>query len=134
MTRPLILVVDDDEHDREIYGKMLWYNGFDVIFAEDGAAGLRLARERRPDLLLLDLVMPRMDGLSVCARLKESARTSSIPVIALTGLKRPGLGEKVVETGCLKYLEKPASPVQVLHEIETVIGRAPPASPELDAG
>lgn len=132
MTRQRILVVDDDAHDREIYGKMLWYNGFDVIFAENGAEGLRLAREQRPDLMLMDVVMPGLDGLTLCARLKEQGGTAAIPVILLTGLRRPGLARRAADTGCLRLLEKPVSPLEVLREIEDVVGRPPPASPDAD--
>ena len=132
MERQRILVVDDDPHDREIYGKMLWYNGFDVIFASDGAEGLRLACERAPDLVLLDLVMPGLDGLTLCDRLKRQAGTEDIPVILLTGMRRPGLARRAQDTGCLRVLEKPVAPLDVLHEIEGVVGRPPPASPDAD--
>lgn len=126
--RPLVLVVEDDRHDWEIYGKILWYNGFDVLCAADGVTGLRLARERRPDLVLLDLALPEMDGLELCRRLKQPASTPAVPVVVLSARSRARFGEEARGAGCDRYLEKPQSPLQVLHEVEKVIGPAPPGA------
>lgn len=126
--RPLVLVVEDDPHDWEIYGKLLWYNGFDVLCAADGAEGLQLAQDCRPDLVLLDLGLPEMDGLELCRRLKQHSATPDVPVVVLTARSKASFGQQARLVGCERYLEKPQSPLQVLHEVERVIGRAPPGA------
>ncbi len=127
--RPLILVVEDNAHEQEIYGRILWYNGFDVVFASDGAEALRLAQQNRPDLALLDLVLPEVDGLTVAARLKRSPATASMPILVLSGLPAQEMAATARKFGCVRYLEKPTSPVGVLHAVEDVIGRAPSPAP-----
>lgn len=123
--RQLVLVVEDDVHDWEIYGKLLWYNGFDVICTANGRDGLRLAREHHPDLVLLDMRLPGLDGLEVCRRLKADADLAGIPVIMLTGRSRQKYGKPAMEAGCHEFLEKPQSPLELLHHIESLIGRPP---------
>ena len=123
--RPLILVVEDNRHDWEIYGKILWYNGYDVLYASDGEAGLRLAHENQPDLILLDLIMPKLDGMTLCKELKSDPATTHIPIVVLSGRPENEVGAEATRAGCAKYLEKPASPVDVLHHVEDLIGRAP---------
>lgn len=123
-----MLVVEDEPHDWEIYGKMLWYNGFDVLYARDGAEGLDLARDYQPDLVLLDLGLPGMDGLELCRRLKDGSRKSEIPVLVLTARSERKYGDAARRAGCARYLEKPKTPLQVLSEVESVIGQAPPGA------
>ncbi len=128
LKRQLVLVVEDDPHDREIYGRVLWYNGFDVLFAHDGVEGLEMAQAHHPDLVLLDLMIPRLDGLQFCGILKDDEATSDIHVIVLSGRPEAEMGAAAREAGCCRYLEKPVSPVRVLHEVESRIGRPPPAT------
>jgi two-component system, cell cycle response regulator DivK len=123
--RPRILVVDDDPDDREIYGRILCYNGFDVVFAADGATALDRAERYPPDLVLLDLCLPDMSGLGVLDSLRERLHLELTPVVALSGLRQHDLGGKVRAAGCARYIEKPASPVAVLHSVEDLIGKAP---------
>jgi CheY-like chemotaxis protein len=123
--RPLVLAIEDNPHDWEIYGKILCYNGFDVMHAADGLEGLNAARRSMPDLILLDLMIPEIDGLEVCRRLKTDPRTSAIRVIVLSSRERDRWEPLAREAGCDSYLEKPISPVEVLHEVEQLIGRAP---------
>jgi len=125
--RPLVLVVEDDPHDWEIYGKILWYNGFDVFYAADAEAGYRLAREHRPDLILLDLMLPKVDGLSLCRQLKDDPSLCDVPIIVLSGRPFSEFGQTALDLGCRAYLEKPIGPVEVLHRVEELIGRAPPS-------
>lgn len=131
MRRQLVLVVEDDAHDREIYGQVLWYNGFDVLFARDGVEAVAMARAHQPDLVLLDLMIPRLDGLRVCRLLKEDPETAGIPVMVLSGRRRNEMEAAARAAGCCRYLEKPVSPVVALHEVEEQIGRAPLPTPEL---
>lgn len=123
--RQLVLVVEDNAHEREIYGRILWYNGFDVIYALDGDSALRIADEQRPDLVLLDLGLPDVPGLQVCEQLRQRACMTDVPVIVLSGMARDRHGPQLRRAGCTQYLEKPASPIAVLHEVERFIGRAP---------
>jgi two-component system, cell cycle response regulator DivK len=124
--RQVVLVLEDSPHDWEIYGNVLLYNGFDVLYAADGETGLAMARERSPDLILIDLGLPKMDGLTVCRKLKRDPRTAAIPVVFLTARSRREFEGRAQEAGCVGFLEKPINPVAVLHEVERLIGRAPP--------
>jgi CheY-like chemotaxis protein len=125
--RPLILAVEDEPEHWEIYGKMLWYNGFDVVRAVDGEEGLELAHAARPDLIMLDIMLPKLDGLELCGRLKGDPETAEIPVVILSGRSRSELGARASDLDCASYLEKPIGPLDVLHEVERLVGRAPPA-------
>lgn len=124
-SRQLILAVEDDREDWRIYGKMLWYNGFDVIHASSGEDGLRLARSEHPDAVLADLMLPGMNGIDLCRALKRDPGCSDIPVIMLTARSYREFGAAAEEAGCDLFLEKPVGPVEVLHVIEERIGRAP---------
>jgi CheY-like chemotaxis protein len=124
--RPLILLVEDDAHDREIYGKTLWYNGFEVITGQDGVEAVELAREHRPDLIVVDLLLPRMNGIEVCRRLRSDPATANVPIIALTARAESEFGLLARDAGCSVYLEKPITPFNVLREVEKILGRAPP--------
>jgi len=123
--RQLVLVVEDNAHEREIYGRILWYNGFDVVFALSGEDALQIADEQRPDLVLLDLGLPDVSGLRVCEQLRQRAYMANVPVIVLSGMARERHGPQLRRAGCTQYLEKPASPIAVLHEVERFIGRPP---------
>jgi len=123
--RKLVLVIDDNDAERELYGRLLWYNGFDVAYAETGEEGVELARKEPPDLVLLDMMLPGIDGLEVCNRIKHDTPATSVPVVALSARKERELGAAARSLGCAKYLEKPISPLEVLYEVEQLIGRAP---------
>lgn len=123
--RPLVLVVEDDENDWEIYGKILWYNGYDVAYAADGEGGLRLARSRKPDLVLLDMMLPGMDGLELCRRIREDRALERIPIIMLTARSIQDIGAQARAAGCTRLLEKPHSPVELFHLVESLVGRPP---------
>jgi two-component system, cell cycle response regulator DivK len=125
VTRPLVLAIEDNPHDWEIYGRILCYNGYDVMHATDGEQGLDLARRHVPDLVLLDLTIPRLDGLDVCRLLKSEPYTSSIAVMVLSSRDRERWEPLARAAGCDAYLEKPISPMDVLHKVERAIGRAP---------
>lgn len=123
--RPLVLVVEDNPHDWEIYGKILWYNGFDVLYAADGTEGLRLSLEHLPDLVLLDVGLPDMTGLELCDELRGHDGSASIPVVILSARPRAEYEPRALRAGCALYMEKPAGPLDVLKEVERLIGRPP---------
>lgn len=125
--RPLIVVAEDDVRDWELYGKLLWYNGYDVLHARDGEEALDLVQEHHPDLVILDLMMPKLSGIEVCKRLKQSPATKDIPAIALSARAQWEMGPEAREAGCTAYLEKPIGPLTVLHTVEKMIGTPPPA-------
>lgn len=122
--RPLVLIADDDPEDLQIYGRILWYNGFEVVEAHDGDSALALALEHTPDLVLLDLLMPGRTGIDVCRELRD--RGFSGPVLALTARPERDFGRDARKAGCTGYLEKPINPLDVLHRIEELVGRPPP--------
>jgi CheY-like chemotaxis protein len=124
--RPVVLLVEDDPHDRHIYGRTLWYNGFDVVEGSDGAEALLLAREHGPDVILVDLLLPVLNGIEVCRRLKADPATADIPVIALTARSELEFGLLARDAGCMRYLEKPIGPLKVMEAVEAVVGRPPP--------
>lgn len=125
--RQLVIMAEDERHDWEIYGKILWYNGFDVLHAEDGEEALRLIRSRLPDLIILDLMLPKVDGLEICRRVKAENATEGIPVIALSARSEGEYGSRARAAGFTGYLEKPIGPLAVLRTVEELIGRPPPA-------
>lgn len=132
--RPLILLVEDDLHDGEIYGKTLWYNGFDVVHAEDGEKALDLARRHIPDLVLVDLLLPRMNGIELCRQLRQDPNLRDVPMIALTGRAESEYGLLARDAGCSGYLEKPIGPFAVLKAVEKAIGRAPSPGDDVPRG
>lgn len=125
----LILLVEDDRHEQAIYGDLLWYNGFDVVYVATAEQGYWLAREGEPDLIILDLNLPDGDGLMLCRRLKADPRTSSIPVVALSARPEEPYGALALRAGCARYLAKPKPPVEVVEEVIRLIGAPPPGGP-----
>jgi CheY-like chemotaxis protein len=100
-----ILVVEDSMAIRHENERVLIKTGYEVIGAEDGPSALRLAREQKPDLILLDLMLPKMSGPEVLRRLKRDARTANIPVVVVSGLSERNR-QKLLEEGAEEYLEK----------------------------
>jgi DNA-binding response OmpR family regulator len=101
---PTVLVIDDDRVFRDRLHRFLEKEGFRVVTASDGADGLRLAREKRPNLITLDLVMPSLDGWGVLKGLKADHELADIPVMMITIVDNPGLGHSL---GAVEYLTKP---------------------------
>ena len=119
----LLLLVDDEASVRKTVGRRLEREGFRVLTAESGEEGLRLAQEQLPDLILLDIMMPKMKGRDVCARLKAEPKTARIPVIFLSAL---GLADHVkggMEMGADDYIVKPFEPDELKNRIAVVLAR-----------
>jgi two-component system phosphate regulon response regulator PhoB len=108
-----ILVVEDEAHIRRVLEYNLKLDGFEVYLAEDGAAGLKLARENSPDLILLDWLMPVMNGLQVLAELKTDSSTEHIPVFMLTAKGMLNDVTQAIEMGADDYITKPFNPIQL---------------------
>jgi two-component system, cell cycle response regulator DivK len=107
MANELILVVDDNEQNRRLTRKVLQFAGFRTLEAAGGIQGLSLAVEHRPDLVLMDIRMPDMNGAEVLQKLREDERTAPIPVVALTSSTMKGDRERFLADGFDGYLEKP---------------------------
>lgn len=119
-----VLVVEDDSDTREIWQTILIHRGYAVLGAADGPAGLELAREQKPDLILMNLSMPQLDGLTTTMLLRQDPVTSGIPIIACTGFIRNDGEDRAEEAGCDAYLEKPCEPSRLVAEVEKFIGPA----------
>lgn len=120
----LVLIVEDDEDSRFVYRAILENQGFTVVLATSGDEGLRIARERRPDAILMDVSIPGMDGWTATQRLKEDPDTSAIPVIVITAHAFPEDRHRAVTVGSDGFLTKPCEPRDVLAEIERQIRAA----------
>jgi two-component system cell cycle response regulator DivK len=117
-----ILVVEDDPDNRRIVAKVLSVEGYDVIEATDGIEALAQARAERPDLILMDLALPNVDGWEATRRLKSDPETRSIPVVALTAVAMRGDEEQARAAGCDDYLPKPARPAAIRAVVKKYTG------------
>jgi CheY-like chemotaxis protein len=119
-----VLIVDDDEAMAEVLSTRLTQQGFQTLTAHSGQEGLAIARQTRPDLILLDLRLPDRDGFDVCAELDESQETTGIPIIILSGMARPDVIRKSRAAGCRYYVRKPYDPNALLLLIQQAIGES----------
>jgi two-component system, cell cycle response regulator DivK len=122
--RKTVLLVEDNEDNLVVYRTILEHVGFSVIEARDGEEGVSQARARRPDIILMDISIPKMDGWEATERLKADRETSAIPIIALTAHALEEDRLKAMEAGCDGYLAKPVEPRRVVQEVEKFIGPA----------
>ena len=102
-----ILVIDDDDNFRGLLIALLKMDGHEPLGAEDGSSGIELARETNPDLILLDALMPGMDGFKTCEAMKTDNDLKKIPVIMLTSLEKVSDAERAFESGANEYIAKP---------------------------
>ena len=124
---PLVLVVDDFQDNREMYAEFLRFSGLRVEEASNGLEALDKSFALLPDLVVMDLSLPGIDGWEATRRLKADARTKNIPVLALTGHALAGYSEGAREAGCDAFVTKPCLPEELLAEIKRVLdGRARP--------
>jgi CheY-like chemotaxis protein len=118
---PLVLVVDDYEDIRVLYAEYLHAAGFRTECAEDGAIAIARAHALRPDLIVMDLDMPNLDGREAIRQLKADPATRDIVIIALTGREVMDHGQRVYEVGCDEYLTKPLSPDALAAAVRTAL-------------
>lgn len=117
-----ILVVEDTEDNRQILRDLLGMAGYELIEAHDGAEGVVKAAEHRPDLILMDIQMPIMDGYEATRRIKADPDLKAIPVIAVTSYALSGDEDKARAAGCDDYIAKPYSPRQMLAKVRGIVG------------
>ena len=121
--RPLVLVVDDYQDAREMYAEYLSFSGFRVAEAGTGVEALEKAFELQPDVILMDLSLPGMDGWAATRRLKTDDRTRHIPVVALTGHALAGASEGARQAGCDAFVTKPCLPDELVLQVRRMLER-----------
>ena len=124
---PLVLIVDDFEDNREMYAQYLRFHGYEIAEADNGQEALKQAAALLPDVIVMDLSLPGMDGWEATRRLKQEPLTRDIPVIALTGHALTGSEHTAREAGCDTFLTKPCAPAVLGQEIRKML---PGAAPE----
>ena len=113
-----ILIIEDNEKNRYLVTFLLQSHGYEVIEAVDGRSGIDLALETLPDLILLDIQLPGMDGYMIAQQLRQQDALEQTPIVAVTSYAMVGDRERVLEAGCTGYLEKPINPDTFIREIE----------------
>ena len=118
-----ILIVEDNEMNRDMLSRRLARRGYQIVLAVDGGEGIAMATAESPDLILMDMSLPVVDGWEATRRLKAEAPTRAIPVIGLTAHAMAGDREKVLAAGCDDYDTKPIELPRLLQKIEALLGR-----------
>ena len=121
-TMPKILLVEDNEMNRDMLSRRLKRRGYEISIAVDGAEGLKMTATETPDLVLMDMSLPVMDGWEATRQIKADPATKSIPVIALTAHAMSGDREKALSAGCDDYDTKPIELPRLLSKIEAFLG------------
>jgi CheY-like chemotaxis protein len=116
-----LLLVEDNEMNRDMLSRRLLRKGYEIVMAVDGAEGVALAKAQVPDLILMDISLPVMDGLEATRQIKADAQTAKIPVIALTAHAMSEDREKALAAGCEDYDTKPIELPRLLEKIETLL-------------
>jgi two-component system, cell cycle response regulator DivK len=122
-----ILLVEDNEANRDMLSRRLLRKGYEVLLAMDGGEGLAMAQSQSPDLILMDMSLPVVDGWEATRRLKAQAQTREIPVIALTAHAMSGDRQKALSAGCDDFDTKPVELPRLLTKIEALLQRPRPA-------
>jgi CheY-like chemotaxis protein len=118
---PRILLVEDNEMNRDMLSRRLIRNGYEVVVAVDGQQGVEMAMSERPDLILMDMSLPVIDGWEATRRIKAEGATARIPVIALTAHAMAGDREKAMEVGCDDYDTKPVEIARLLGKMSALL-------------
>jgi len=118
-----ILLVEANEMNRDMLSRRLTRKGYDVVFAVDGAQGLSMTSSENPDIILMDMSLPVIDGWEATRQLKTNPHTQNIPVIALTAHAMSGDREKALTAGCDEYDTKPIELPRLLAKIEALLGK-----------
>lgn len=121
---PKILLVEDNEMNRDMLSRRLERKGYEVLIAMDGGQGVAMAQAEAPDLILMDMSLPVVDGWEATRRLRAEPETQSVPIIALTAHAMTGDRERAIEAGCDDYDTKPIELPRLLGKIEVLLGQA----------
>jgi len=126
--RPLVLIVEDQFELRQLYVQELTISGFDVIEAGNGLDALARSSAQYPDVILMDLSLPVLDGWEATRRLKSDSRTAHIPVVALTAHDGSGELQRATRAGCDWFVPKPCPPTDLIEEVRRVLAGSRPSS------
>ena len=118
---PKILIIDDNEENRDALSRRLQRRGFQVVLAEDGLEGMEKVRLEKPDIVLMDMNMPKLDGWEATRQLKADPATRNVPIIAVTSHAMSGDRERSLEVGCADYHTKPVEMAKLLGQIEAIL-------------
>jgi CheY-like chemotaxis protein len=118
---PKILIIDDNEENRDALSRRLQRRGFQVVLAVDGLEGMEMVRLEKPDIVLMDMNMPNLDGWEATRQLKADPATRDVPIIALTAHAMAGDRERSLEVGCADYHTKPVEMAKLLGQIEAFL-------------
>jgi CheY-like chemotaxis protein len=122
---PRILIVEDNEENRDALSRRLQRRGFEVISAADGKAGVAMAQSEKPDLVLMDMNMPELDGWEATRQIKAVPECKDLPVVALTAHALTGDRERALEVGCADYHTKPVDFSKLMTQIEALLLNKP---------
>jgi two-component system, cell cycle response regulator DivK len=122
-----VLLVEDNELNRDMLSRRLVRRGFEVLIAIDGAEGIRMTRDEHPDIVLLDMSLPVIDGLEAARQLKRDPATQNIPLLALTAHALKEDRERAFAAGCDDFDTKPVDLVRLLEKMDTLLARRRPA-------
>ena len=122
---PRILIVEDEEMNRDSLSRLLRRRGYEVLLAVDGEQGLALARSEAPDLILMDMSLPVLDGWEATRRLKAAPETRTIPIVALTAHAMATHRDQALAAGCDDYDTKPIELTRLLPKIQALLAREP---------
>ena len=125
---PRILIVEDNEENRDALSRRLIRRGFETVFAVDGHQGVAMAATELPDLILMDMNLPELDGWEATRQIRATETTKDIPVIALTAHALTGDKERALEAGCTNYHTKPVELPKLLEQIEAILNARPTLS------
>lgn len=123
--KPSALVIEDNEQNTYLVRFLLERSGFEVLAAPDGPAGIALASENTPDVILLDIQLPGMDGYEVARALRAIPSLDSTPIVAVTSYAMVGDRERCLAAGCTGYIEKPINPDTFVEEVLAYLGSRP---------
>lgn len=124
MSQKKILLVEDNEFNRRIVRDLLAHQPYDLMEAHDGEAGVETARREKPDLIIMDVQLPRISGLEATRQVRAEPETAEIPIIVVTSFALSGDDKKAMEVGASAYLAKPYSPRLLLDTIRKMLGDA----------
>lgn len=123
--RPLVLIVEDQPELRQLYAEQFLLSGFDVLEAENGAEAITHTTSHAPDVVLMDLSLPVVDGWEATRRLKQDCRTAHIPVVALTAHDGSGELQRATRAGCDWFVPKPCPPDALITEVRRILSARP---------